>query len=187
MKIVLIRYKNRSKQTKVSFQLSDVLCNILNEHKLFLKLKPISPFSTNPKPKIACIERLPNNFISRHNKTNWVFKSVPEISQLKKKIHQCIKHILAKPSKFCIDCFVKNYFDYDYNSFESTEITKKFKNSNFLNFEKHEFLIYGTEVPLFDSYEKKSYSDVVLSCKKHIFSSPQNPCDTCFWINYLRH
>lgn len=185
-KIIPIRYKTKSAGR---IQSSDFIQKILQQHKIFQKFQPFSPLATSPQPKVVSTEILPKNFINRCDEKKWVFsKKVAKVSSVEETIQRCVSHVSEKPFKFCIHCFFENYLGSNfYNDLESRRVARKFKNSQFVFYEDQEFLIEGTEIPLYDLHEKTINENVIASCKKHIFSPPQKPCDTCFWINYLKH
>lgn len=108
-----------------------------------------------------------------------------------KRIKSCVLHSIDQPSKFCIDCFLTNFFGTEFN--QDSELKNsaiQFKNASFPSFDKSnfDFFINGTEIPLFSSTDEIKYVNQLFSCNNHVFSPPRNkPCESCFWTNWIKH
>lgn len=136
-------------------------------------------------PKIISTEILPTNFAHRCGKNRWILGK-----KLKKSFNRCAQNVQKKELQFCIDCFLSNYFGLNFHKILGLrETAMKFKNSIVQNLDSNDFQIniHTTEIPLFNCTQKPFQSNIVASCKKHIFSPPKNSCSICFWINWLKH
>lgn len=185
----------------INFQLDDSVRNILDEHKNFLEkypkaLSPLPESLKKVKPRILSIVTIPEE--KRITFVRNTFKPLGSSQNMKKnsdfkEIKSCIIHSTNKPLQFCIDCFLSNYLGPEFEQDSGlAQSAKNFKNTFFPSFDNDDsnfdFFIDGTELPLFDTLIEIKYLEQVFSCKKHIFSPPrEKPCDSCFWINWLKH
>lgn len=145
--------------------------NILKIHRDFLDLELVSPF---PEPTVRVDPRI-SHMLKKHKD----FLNLRPISPIPVSLSECriqssLENIKTKQTSQSL-----------------TNLTKQVDNLQACNF--HLFnKLYTFCIDCFSIINGPSLScmknlNFIASCRRHIFTQPDKPCQDCFWVNYAKH